>query len=82
MKSIPTEIKILYDTALVKEGVSPSAHSHCRKRLRFYLDFCLIDRHKPAYKECFAPSVQKLEAKIQTEQQRKQAFDAFQFFIK
>ena len=80
MKPIPPEIKILFDAALVKKGVSLSAQSHYRKWLRYYLDFCLKYHHEPANKESFAPFVQKLKDKNQTEQQRKQAFDAVSIY--
>ncbi len=68
MKPIPPEIKILYDAALVIKGVPLSAHFHYRKWLRYYLDFCLKYHHKTANKESFAPFVQKLKNKNQTDQ--------------
>ena len=80
MIPIPPEIKIFYDTALVKKGVPQTAHSHYRKWLRYYLDFCLKYHHQPANKESLAPFGQKLKDKKQTEQQRKQASDAVSIF--
>ena len=80
MKPIPPEIKILYDEALVNKDVALPDHSHYRKWLRYYLDFCLKYHHKPANNESLAPFVQKLKDKHQTEQQRKQAFDAVSIF--
>jgi hypothetical protein len=66
-------------SALIKKGVAPPAHFHYRKWLRYYLDFCLKYHHEPV-KESLAPFVQKLKAKNQTEQQRKQALDAISMF--
>jgi hypothetical protein len=80
MKPIPSETKILYDAALIKKGVSLPAHFHYRKWLRYYLDFCLKYHHEPVNKESLAPFIQKLKAKNQTEQQRKQALDAIYIF--
>ena len=80
MKPIPPEIKILYDTALIKKGVPQTAHAHYRKWLRYYLDFCFKYHHDPANKESFAPFVQKLKDKNQTGKQRKQAFGAISIF--
>ena len=80
MKPIPSEIKILYDAALVKKGVPLPAHFNYRKWLRYYLDFCLKYHHEPVNKESFTLFVQKLKNKNQTEQQRKQAFDAVSIF--
>ena len=39
MEPIHPEIKILYDAALIKKGVSLPAQFHYRKWLRYYLDF-------------------------------------------
>ena len=44
------------------------------------MEFCLKYHHKPVNKERFAPFVQKLKDKNQTEKQRKQAFDAASIF--
>ncbi len=65
---------------MIKKGIPLPAHFHYRKWLRYYLDFCLRYHHKPADKESLAPFVQKLKDKKQTEQQRKQAFDAISLF--
>ncbi len=73
MKSVPPEIKILYNASL-------PAHFHYRKWLRYYLDFCLKYHHKPVNKESLAPFIQKLKDKNQTEQQRKQASGAIFMF--
>ena len=40
MKQIPSHIKILYDAHLKNKAISKRAHSHYRKWLRYYLDFC------------------------------------------
>ena len=80
IKPIPPEIMILYDAALVEKGVSLPAQSHYRKWLRYYLDFCLKYYHQSANKESLAPFGQKLKDKKQTEQQRKQAFDAVSIY--
>ncbi len=80
MKSIPPEIKILYDAALITKSVALPAHFHYRKWLRYYLDFCLKYHHEPVNKESLAPFIQKLKDKNQAEKQRKQAFDAVSIF--
>ena len=80
MIPIPPEIKILYDAALIENGVPLPAQFHYRKWLRYYLDFCFKYHHEPVKKDSFAPFVQKLRDKNQTEQQRKQAFDAVSIF--
>lgn len=72
---------LYYNAALIKKGVSLPAHFHYRKWLRYYPDLCLKYHHEPVNKESLAPFIQKLKDKNQTEQQRKQAFDAvFMFY--
>ena len=80
MKPIPPETRILYDAALVEKGVPLPARPHYRKWLRYYLDFCFKYHHGPGNKESLGPFVQKLKDKNQTEQQRKQAFDAVSIY--
>lgn len=80
MKSIPHEIKVLYDQVLMKKRVPLTAHLHYRKWLQYYLDFCLKYHHDPANEKSLAPFLQKLKDKNQTEQQRKQAYDAVSIF--
>jgi hypothetical protein len=82
MKPIPAETKVLYDAALIKNGVSLPAHFHYRKWLRYYLDFCLKYHHEPLNKGSLAPFIQKLKDKNQTGQQRKQAVAAVSIYYK
>ena len=80
MKSVPPEIKILYDAALITKSVTLPTHFHYRKWLRYYLDFCLKYHHEPVNKESLAPFIQKLKDKNQAEKQQKQVFDAIYIF--
>jgi hypothetical protein len=47
MKTIASEIMILYDLALKKKGVPMSAHLYYKKLLRYHLDFCFKYHHEP-----------------------------------
>ena len=80
MIPIPPEIKIPYDAALIEIGVPLPAQFHYRKWLWYYFDFCFNYHREPAKKESFAPFVQKLRDKNQTEQRQKQAFDAVSIY--
>lgn len=82
MKPIPAKTKMLFDAALVKKAVPQPNQFHYRKWLRFYLDFCFRYHHNPANPNSFAPFSQKLKDKNQTDQQRKQAFDAVSIFYR
>lgn len=64
--SIPTEIQIMYTAALNKKGVPQQIHSHYRKWLRYYLDFCHKYNHEPSIRESVAPFIKKLKDKNQT----------------
>jgi membrane-associated HD superfamily phosphohydrolase len=82
IKPIPLEIKVLYNAVLIKKGVPLPALFQYRNWLRYYLIFCLKYHREPANKRSFAPFVQKLKEKNQTEQQRKQAFDVVSIFYR
>lgn len=80
MKPIPPEIMTQYDASLIKKAIPLPAHISYRKWLRYYLDFCRKYHHEPEKKENFAPFAIKLKDKNQSEQQRKQAFDAVSIY--
>jgi hypothetical protein len=80
MKSNPAEIKGLYDAALVRTDVPRPAHFYYKKCLKTDLDFCLKYHHDKSKKESLPHFLQKLKAKNQTEEQRKQAFNAVSIF--
>jgi len=80
MKPIPSDIRIIYDAALRKKSVAPASHFRYMKWLRYYLDFCIKYHHAPVNRESLAPFLKKLKDKNQSEQQRKQAFDAVSLF--
>ena len=40
MIQIPSDIKINFDALLVKKAIPEKLHSHYKKWLRYYLDFC------------------------------------------
>ena len=80
MKTIPTKIDFTFNALLIKKGVPQPAHFHYKKWLRYYLDFCFKYQHDPANRESFAPFVQKLKDKSQSERQREQAFNAVSIY--
>ena len=65
MIQIPSDIKINFDALLVKKAVLEKLHSHYKKWLRYYLDFCQ----------------NKLQDKNQTTEQQKQASHAMSIEI-
>ena len=80
MKPIPDESKILYDTALVNKGIPLPLHFYYRKWLKYYLDFCIKYHYEKSEKVSLPPFLQKLKDKNQTEERRKQAFQAISIF--
>jgi len=54
MKSIPSEIKVLYDAVLVKKGLPQPMLFHYRKWLRYYLHFCHKYHHETGNKKALA----------------------------
>ena len=80
MKTITPDIKALYDAALIKRAVPVPVPFHYRKWLRYYLDFCTKYHQPRDSRRSLAPFVEKLKAKNQSEQQRKQATDAVSIF--
>ena len=65
MIQIPSDIKINFDALLVKKAVPEKLHSHYKKWLRYYLDFCQ----------------NKLQDKNQRTEQQKQASHAMSIEI-
>ncbi len=68
MHEIPIEIIVLYDAQSVQKEIPKHFRFYYKKWLRYYLDFCLKYHHKTANKGSFAPFVQKLKNKNQTDQ--------------
>ena len=80
MKQIPSEIKVPYDSLLVKRGVPLADHFYYKKWLRYYLDFCFKYHHEKSKKESLSHFINKLQNKNQNERQQKQAFHAVSIF--
>ena len=80
MQTIDHHIKGLYDTVLIKKNVPPTIRAQHLKWLRYYLDFCSKYQYEPSDRRSFTPFAIKLKDKNQSEEQRKQAFDAVSIY--
>jgi len=82
MLIITPNITHLYDAALSHHCIEKKLHSHYKKWLRFYLDFCNKYNFDPNQESSFPLFNNKLQDKNQTEFQQKQAFQAVSLYYK
>ncbi|ODS32549.1 MAG: integrase, partial [Candidatus Scalindua rubra] len=82
MISIPSELSVRFNTALVKNKVPQDYQNHYRKWLRYYLDFCQKYNFQSIKPESLQNFLRKLGEKRQTQEQQKQASHAISLFYK
>ena len=76
MKQIHPDIEVNFDALMVKKLVPEKLHSHYKKWLRYYLDFCQKYHFHQSNKQSLPHFIKKLQNKNQTSQQQKQASHA------
>jgi integron integrase len=80
MISIPSEISVRFNSALVKNKVPQDYQNHYRKWLRYYLDFCQKYNFQSIKPESLQSFLRKLGEKLQTREQQKQASYAISLY--
>ena len=73
MIQVPKALIAKYNLLLVNSDISPDQYAHCRKWLRFYLDFCKKYGHSYTDSKSLLLFLEKLKEKKQTLPQRSQA---------
>jgi len=76
IKKIPQEFLERFDAQLIKNRVPLQVHSHFRKWLSYYFDFCFKYSHSLKKAKSLQHFINKLREKKQTRQQQKQAYDS------
>jgi len=80
MIQIPAHLSSKYKAFIEHKGVQASVHQYYVKWLRYFFDFCHKYNFKLDGKESLPAFVEKLKAKKQTEEQRKQAHRAISLY--
>jgi len=81
MKPIPLDMSARYSSLLIQRAIPQRNHSHYRKWLRYYLDFCQKYGFRPSDRNSLPHFIDKLAEKKQTEQQQNQAADAVSVYV-
>ncbi len=80
MIKIPEALQKKYSLLLANSDITPDQYSHCKKWLRYYLDFCKKYAHSYTDAKSLLLFLKKLEIKQQTPSQRSQAKKAVQLY--
>jgi len=80
MIKIPEALQKKYNLLLVNSDIAPDQYSHCKKWLRYYLDFCKKYTHSYTDTKSLLLFLEKLKVKQQTSSQRSQAKKAVQLY--
>ena len=80
MIKVPEALQKKYNLLLMNSEISPDQYGHCKKWLRFYLDFCKKYSHSYIDNKSLLLFVKKLEGKKQTSFQQSQAKKAVELY--
>ena len=80
MLKIPEALQKKYSRLLLNSDFSPGQYAHCRKWLRYYLDFCKKYHHPYVAPESLDRFLEKLREKRQGNEQRAQARKAVELY--
>ncbi|MBU1196336.1 MAG: integron integrase [Proteobacteria bacterium] len=80
MIKVPEALQKKYNLLLVNSDVSPDQYVHCKKWLRYYLDFCKKYSHPYADAKSLLLFLEKLKGKNQTVSQQAQAKTAVELY--
>ncbi len=80
MIKIPEALQKKYNLLLMNSDIAPDQYSHCKKWLRYYLDFCQKYTHSYADPNSLLLFIEKLEGKNQTSFQQSQAKKAVELY--
>ncbi len=80
MIKIPEVLQKKYDLLLINSDIAPDQYGHCKKWLRYYLDFCKKYTHPYAKIKSLFLFLEKLKEKKQTLLQQSQAKKAVELY--
>jgi len=80
MIKVPAALQKKYHMLLMNSEISQDQYVHCKKWLRFYLDFCKKYAHSYTDKKSLLFFLEKLRTKNQTPSQRMQAEKAVELY--
>ncbi len=80
MIKVPTELQKKYNLLLMNSDIAPDQYTHCKKWLRYYLDFCKKYTHSYADPKSLLPFLEKLKGKNQTPSQQSEAKKAVKLY--
>ena len=80
MIKVPEALQKKYNLLLMNSDIAPDQYSHCKKWLRFYLDFCRKYAHSYTDAKSLLFFLEKLKEKKQTPSQQSQAKKAVELY--
>ena len=80
MIKIPEALQKKYNLLLMNSDISPDQYSHCKKWLRYYLDFCKKYTHPYTDSKSLLLFIEKLKKKKQDLSQQSQAKKAVELY--
>jgi hypothetical protein len=80
MIKIPEALQKKYNLLLMNSDIALDQYSHCKKWLRYYLDFCKKYAHSYTDTKSLLLFLEKLKAKNQTLSQQSQAKSAVELY--
>jgi len=80
MIKVPEALQKKYNLLLMNSDIAPDQYSHCKKWLRFYLDFCRKYTHSYTDTKSLLLFLKKLKGKKQTSSQQFQAKKAVELY--
>lgn len=80
MIKVPEALQKKYNLLLVNSDIEPDQYVHCKKWLRYYLDFCKKYAHAYADSKSLLLFLEKLKGKKQAPSQRSQAKKAVELY--
>lgn len=80
MIKVPEALQKKYNLLLINSAIEPDQYGHCKKWLRYYLDFCKKYAHSYTDSKSLLPFLEKLKGKNQTLSQQSQAKKAVELY--
>lgn len=80
MIKLPEALQKKYILLLMNSDIAPDQYAHCKKWLRYYLDFCKKYSHAYADPNSLLLFLEKLQKKKQTPSQQSQAKMAVELY--
>ena len=80
MIKVPEALQKKYNLLLINSDIAPDQYGHCKKWLRYYLDFCKNYTHSYTDSKSLLLFLEKLKGKKQTLSQQSQAKEAVELY--